>query len=131
MYRENKGKTGVKGYLNEKSQKTGYIGFCWHGDIKRPSEYNTHADCIGSYRADANHYRGYAFYIFDVDGYQGGAIYPCHNNAANTLFMDAHVAPVEARRWPLDFRQEYVTPGLVEYQGDTGAIRTTYERSPQ
>ena len=125
MYRENKGKTGVKNYKARGAAN--YGGFCWRSDVKQPSDYFTHVDCIGDYRADAT-YKGYAYYQFSCDGWIGGAPYCVHADNANALFMDGHVNPVNRRSWSPDYYQECVDTALVEYNNATGAVRDTIPR---
>lgn len=68
--------------------------------IKHPSDFIAYGDSTGGTGiGSAIKLKGYAFWRFDRDVWQGG-LFAVHSNAANCLFGDGHVTPTLRQAFP-------------------------------
>ena len=67
-------------------------GFALPRQIKQPSKYVSHVDCIGT-NCDAK-YLAYAYYQFGYKESRGGTPFLVHSNFANALMGDGHVQAI-------------------------------------
>ena len=68
--------------------------------IKQPSSFIAYGDSVGGTGMGSSlKLKGYAFWRFDRDVWQGG-LFAVHSNAANCLFGDGHVVPTFRQAFP-------------------------------
>ena len=123
QYRTDKGKTLVYNF-NAKGAAN-YHGFAPIKKIANPSDYVTHADTVGAKCDDK--YKGYMFYTFTADAYDGGAPIAIHGNAVNSLFADGHVGTVDLRDWSSKYYYAVADKALNLYQRN-GTFELTIQR---
>ena len=74
------------------SGSTPYCGYGDYKQLKNPSSYATHADCVSA-KAGTN-YTGYAYYQFGYNAAREGVFFLVHGNKGAALTGDGHVESV-------------------------------------
>ncbi len=91
--------TGVEGNLGSDP----YNGFFSNKKTKYPARFPVYADAVGGTNETAD-YKGYAYYLFDRDGYKG-AVAAIHSNRGNAAFADGRVEAVDKDRWVKEYKR--------------------------